>query len=284
MYIAIATVVLIAHFAGWRGADPTAWETGWLLTAHLLVVALAVLASIARLRSNGAHSFVAEWYPAIVMSGLYSTVGLLNSGEGGAYVVFDNIVERWELSLFGRQIAYQWIRAMPSPVLSWVLHLCYLSFYVVVVISPAALWYKRRYAAARQAIFALSFTFFVCYAVFLLFPVAGPPYQWDGFPDNPATRVWAAIAVHRVIEWGDSWGSAFPSSHVAATVVATWFAFKGSRTLGLILLVPTVGILFAVVYCQIHYAVDALAGLALGVAVSLIAPYFRTYGSEELRD
>ncbi len=272
-YICIATVVLIAHFMGWRGASPTAAETVWLLVAHLLVIALAILAPISRARAR-THSFLAEWYPAIVMGGLYSTVGLLNS-TSGSIVTFDGMVQNWELAVFGRMVAYDWIRAMPNPVLSAVLHLCYLSYYVLVLVAPLGFWFTRKRGEARQAIFAASFCFFVCYAVFLVFPVAGPFYFWP-FPDNAATRIWPAELVHRVVFRGDAYGSAFPSSHVAVSVVATFYAFRGSKVLGWILLVPTIGIFFGVVYSQIHYGVDALAGLAVGLGVSLVVPHIRS--------
>ncbi|MEO8032100.1 MAG: phosphatase PAP2 family protein [Gemmatimonadota bacterium] len=272
-YICIATVVLIAHFMGWRGASPTAAETVWLLVAHLLVIALAILAPISRARAK-THSFLAEWYPAIVMGGLYSTVGLLNS-TSGSIVTFDGMVQNWELAVFGRMVAYDWIRAMPNPALSAVLHLCYLSYYVLVLVAPLGFWFTRKRGEARQAIFAASFCFFVCYAVFLVFPVAGPFYFWP-FPDNAATRIWPAELVHRVVFRGDAYGSAFPSSHVAVSVVATFYAFRGSKVLGWILLVPTIGIFFGVVYSQIHYGVDALAGLAVGLGVSLIVPHIRS--------
>ena len=68
---------------------------------------------------------------------------------------------------------------------------------------------------------------------------------------------WAAWLLDR----GDSWGAAFPSSHVAASVVATGMALRFWRALGLVLLPFTAGLILAVVYGQFHYAVDALAGL-----------------------
>lgn len=272
-YIVVAAAVLVAHFLGWRGAEPTSAETLWLLVAYLLVIALAVLAPIARARAPG-HSFLGEWYPAIVMGGLYSTVGLLNS-QSGDIGIFDSVVQQWELALFGRQVAYDWIRAMPWPTLSFVLHLSYLSYYILVIAAPLGFWFSQRRGEAREAIFALSLCFFVCYAVFLVFPVAGPPYLW-GFPDNPATRVWPAQWVHQVLAWGDAYGSAFPSSHVAVSVVATYCAFRSLPWLGWVLLGPTIGIFFAVVYCQIHYGVDALAGLAVGLAVSVVTPHLRS--------
>lgn len=272
-YIVISSIVLAAHHLGWRGADPTRSETAWLLCAQVLVVALAVLAPLARAGSHS-HSFLGEWYPAIVMGGLYATVGLLNS-ESGDIPLYDGIVQHWELALFGREPAYDLIRQLPYPWLSAVLHLCYLSYYALIVAAPLGFWFTRRRGEAREAIFAISLCFFVCYAIFLVFPVAGPPYFWS-YADNPATRIWPARLVHHVIAVGDAYGSAFPSSHVAVAVTATFFAFRGSRVLGWILLGPTVGIFFAVVYCQIHYGVDALAGLAVGLGVSLLVPRIRS--------
>ncbi len=272
LYVAAASVLLVAHVANWRDARPTRWETEFLIASHILALAFALLAPRVRTRYRGEDSFVAEWYPVIVMMGLYAGVGLLNTGAGGGTTVaFDQIVQRWDLAIFGRQISYDWIRAMPSPVLSWALHLSYLSYYFLVISAPAGLWLLGRRRAARQAIFAISLTFFACYLAFLLFPVAGPLYAWP-MPDNAATTVWPARVVRVLLERGDAWGSAFPSSHVAASVVASIFAFRGSRKLGLVLAVPTVGIVFAVVYGQIHYGVDALGGLAVGLVVWAATP------------
>ncbi|MBA2627609.1 MAG: phosphatase PAP2 family protein [Gemmatimonadales bacterium] len=272
LYVTAASILLIAHVANWRDARPSRWETECLIALHAIALAFALFAPRVRMRYRGEDSFVAEWYPVIVMMGLYAGVGLLNTGAGGgATIVFDSVVQRWELAIFGRQISYDWIRAMPSPALSWALNLSYLSYYVLVIAAPAALWLLGRRRDARQAIFAISLTFFACYLAFLLFPVAGPLYAWP-FPTNAATTVWPARVVRMLLERGDAWGSAFPSSHVAASVVATIFAWRGSRQLGAVLLVPTVGIFFAVVFGQIHYGVDAVGGLAVAAVVWAATP------------
>jgi membrane-associated phospholipid phosphatase len=54
---------------------------------------------------------------------------------------------------------------------------------------------------------------------------------------------------------------------VAATVTATAGAWSGSRPLGVILAVPAALLAVATVYCQMHYGIDALAGLATGIGV-----------------
>src|SRR5947208_2705955 len=123
-----------------------------------------------------------------------------------------------------------------------------------------ALWMVGRRDASRHTIFAVMATFYLCYVVFLFFPVAGPRYAFDN-AHNLATKVGPARFAAWLLDRGDSWGAAFPSSHVAASVVATGMALRYWRPLGWLLLPFTAGLILAVVYGQFHYAVDALAGL-----------------------
>src|SRR2546430_1162711 len=109
-------------------------------------------------------------------------------------------------------------------------------------------------------------TFYLCYVVFLFFPVAGPRYAFD-LAHNAATDVWPARATQWLLDRGDSWGAAFPSSHVAAAVVAAVCALRYWRRLGLVLAPFTIGLVLSVVYGQFHYAVDAVAGLIVAGAV-----------------
>lgn len=239
-----------------------------LVANGLLCVAVLVAP---RARACRKDSFLAEWYVPFVITALYAAVGLLNGTHPTPETSFDHVVQGWETAIFGQQVAYTWGREMPSVFLSWFLGLCYLAFYFVVIVGPAVLWGLGRRQEARQAIYAIVLTFFACYTVFLLFPVGGPPYFWP-WPDGAGNAAWPVRIARDVIEGGDSWGTAFPSSHVAAAVVAAVFAFRGSRTLGWILSVPAAGIIAAVVYLQIHYGVDALAGLAVALIVSLVTP------------
>jgi membrane-associated phospholipid phosphatase len=78
-----------------------------------------------------------------------------------------------------------------------------------------------------------------------------------------------------VLAPGSSYGAAFPSSHVAAALAATLAALGASRRLGMILLLPTALLTVGVVYCQMHYGVDALAGLLVGATVTWAVGYQR---------
>jgi membrane-associated phospholipid phosphatase len=110
-------------------------------------------------------------------------------------------------------------------------------------------------------------TFVVCYLAFIFFPVAGPYYVFPRpdawFTDNVFARL-----VYNTLATGSSYGAAFPSSHVAATVAAALSAAPGSKRLALALGLPAALLTVAVVYCQMHYAVDAVAGLLVGAIVA----------------
>ena len=55
---------------------------------------------------------------------------------------------------------------------------------------------------------------------------------------------------------------------MAAAVTGALTTAMGSRRLGLVLALPTLLMTVSVVYCQMHYAVDAVAGLGVGVMVA----------------
>lgn len=233
------------------------------LVVHGLLAALALLMPPAR-RAGPVGRFVGDWYPLLIVFALYTEVGLVNLADGRAY---DRIVLGWEQALFGLQPAREWIRWSPSVWLSWVLHLCYLAYFPITAGAPLALWISGRGAAMRRTVATITATFYLCYMTFLLFPVVGPRLVFPA-ADNAATRTLIAQLTAGLLESAAAWGTAFPSSHVAVAVAATAAALREWRVLGLVLVVPTTLLALGSVYGQFHYAVDALAGLGLGLAVA----------------
>jgi membrane-associated phospholipid phosphatase len=259
-YLAVVSLVAVVR----APSRPGCW---WLLVAHGLFVLLLYL--ITRPGLGPVGRTIREIYPLLLLPGLYSELDVLNSG---AVPVYDAMVQRWELVAFGSQVSREWWQAMPSRLLSTLLHGAYLSYYLIV--SAPALYFAWRgdLQAVRRFVLVVIATFVICYLIFIFFPVAGPYYEFPRpaawFTDNlPARLTYEALAS------GSSYGAAFPSSHVAAALAATLAAARNSRRLGIALLIPTVLLTLGVVYCQMHYAVDALAGLAVGAGVSFAVNY-----------
>lgn len=253
-YLAFTSIVALVR--------PETIARGWLLLSNGLTVLLILL--LARDGHGRFGRAMREVYPILLLASLYGGLDLLSGG--GAMPVHDAEVQRWEAALFGGQPSRDWWRAAPSAFWSTVLHGAYFSYYPILLVPAILLLARGQLAALRRLVLALMVTFIFCYVWFVLFPVAGPYYEFPRptgrFVDNPAARL-----VYRVLAAGSSYGAAFPSSHVAASVAATIAAWRWSRRLGIALAAPTALLTVGVVYCQMHYAVDALAGLAVGLVV-----------------
>jgi membrane-associated phospholipid phosphatase len=240
-----------------------------LPAAVLLPLGIALAAVVAgflapRARREGRLGrFLAEFYPLVLTLGLYTHVGLVNVARG---VSHDALVQSWERALFGGQPSAAWIRAFPSPAWSTLMHVAYLSYYGILVAAPVGLWLAGRCFAARVTLLLTMTTFYLCYTSFLAFPVAGPRYLLAP-ARNAATAVPVAAFTQRLLESGSAWGTAFPSSHVAAAFVAASCAWRGLPRLGMALVPPALLLSLATVYGQLHYAVDTLAGAALAALV-----------------
>jgi hypothetical protein len=254
-YLGVVSVVA----AGRLDRIPECW---WLLLAHALFVLLLFLLTRPGLGTFGRA--IREVYPLLLVLGLYGELDVLSGS--GAVVVHDPLVQRWELAVFGMQVSAEWWQRMPSRFWSTVLHAAYFSYYVIVIVPAFYFALRRDLASLRHFILVLMTTFVLCYLVFIFFPVAGPYYEFPRpaawFTDNFFARL-----VYETLATGSSYGAAFPSSHVAATVATAISSAQGSRRLGLALLIPTVLLTVGVVYCQMHYGVDALTGLVIGIAV-----------------
>ncbi|HXV85788.1 MAG TPA: phosphatase PAP2 family protein [Gemmatimonadales bacterium] len=264
-YLAVVSVVV-----GWRLATGAGGPELWaLLVMHALFVVLLVLFS--RLTP---HAVVGGWlrdfYPLIIISGLYTEIGIVNQ-QLPREVIFshDALLQRWELAIFGSQPARDWIRAWPSVFWSGVLHLAYFAYYPIVLFGPLGLALRGQRAGARHVILLIMTSYVLCYVVFILFPVAGPNYVFP-HPTGPVREVWSARMVYGLLDQGSSIGAAFPSSHVAATVATTLGVAQHWRRMAWVFVPAAVLLTVGTVYCQMHYVIDATAGLVVGVAAWLM--------------
>jgi membrane-associated phospholipid phosphatase len=255
-YLSVISLVALER----ASRNPGCW---WLLGAHLLFGVLLVLLTRPDLGKVG--RMLRQIYPLLLLIGLYGELDVLNGINGPR--VHDYTIQHWELAIFGVQVSRAWWQELPSRFWSSILHGAYFSYYLIVALPAFYFAWKGRLANLREFVFCVMITFVICYLVFVFYPVAGPyyvfPHPSGWFVDNPPARL-----VYAILATGSSYGAAFPSSHVAASAAATISAWRGSRTLGALLVLPTVLLSVGVVYCQMHYGVDALAGLALGVVVA----------------
>lgn len=258
-YVGFVTMVILIRGPFSHPAYP------WMLVAHGLFALLLWL--FTRL-DDGQRigTFVHDLYPIVLLLPFYTQIGLLNPPIGSPEVMAnDTVIQRLESIVFGGQISYTWLRASPSVFWSGLLHAAYFAYYPIVVLGPTWVWLRGDRSGARSVLFATMAAFVVCYLWFILFPVAGPYYAFDR-PVGPVRDVWSARLVYGVLSGGSSFGAAFPSSHVAATVATTLALWRVRRPMGAWLTAPCVLLTVGTVYCQMHYGIDASSGILVGVA------------------
>ena len=267
-WVGFLTVVVAAR----GGVGQPTW---WILGAHALFALLLVL--FTRLRpGDRLGQTLHDLYPLILLGGFYTEIGLLSLDFGvGPLFGHDAIVQGWDEFLFGMQVSYDWIRLHPSVFWSWVLHAAYVAYYPIIYLGPVALLLSGRRQGARDVVLAMMVAFVACYVVFVLFPVAGPNYAFE-HPSGPVREVWSARVVYAMLSAGSAIGTAFPSSHVAATTATVVAMWRASKTVFAVVLVPALLLVVATVYCQMHYGIDAIAGLLVG---ALAVPAARLMGT-----
>ena len=262
LYLTFLTLVIVAR-GGVGGA------TGWLLAAHALFGILLIL--FTRLQPSArAGRVLHDLYPLILVIGLYAEIGILNATvDPSSILAADHRLQGWEEALFGTQLSYEWIRRAPSVFWSTTLHLAYMGYFPIVAIGPLLLAVRGQREQVRWVLLVTMVAYVMCYTVFALWPVGGPNYAFP-HPTGPVRDVWSARATYGVLAQGSSFGAAFPSSHVAAAVAAVAALWRFWRPLALLLVIPATLLVIATVYCQMHYAVDVVAGLAVAVAALAI--------------
>lgn len=246
--------------------------------AHGLIILLVWL--LARPEGNPARDTLRDVAPLVLLLGLYAALDVLSGG--GAIQAHDTTVLRWEDAVFGGQPARDWWQRHPSQFWSTLLHGVYFSYYLLIVAPAVAFLVRGDRPALRRYTRNVMSTFAVCFLVFIFWPVGGPYYQFAR-PTGPFVENLPAHLVYASLATGSSFGAAFPSSHVAATTAAWISAWQGWRPLAWVLLVPVVLMPIATVYTQMHYAIDAAAGVLLGVVVPLAASIAETFRRSDVQ-
>ena len=198
---------------------------------------------------------------------LYAELAVLNRFFTQRY--FDATVQAWDAAVFGGQPSIGLSTLFPWLSFSEVLHLGYFAYYGIIPAAILGVFATRGVEALQRTALAVAAAFFVSYLIFMFFPVAGPRYEFAQIGGRIGEGTLFGI-VHGILETGSSKGTAFPSSHIAASLAAVVTAGGEDRRWFWLLLIPELALTAGTVYGRFHYATDALAGILLGLLVCAV--------------
>ena len=211
-----------------------------------------------------------DWYPIATILIFYLEIPPLAQIVLRRYL--DDKIMEFEGGLFNGQPSLYLSERFPSRWLSAFLHLCYFSYYPIVVVLAGVLYFQGRHEAFHEVVFAEVLTFNLCLIWYILMPVLGPYYKFEKIRGPLADGFFFKL-VHAILSSAASKGTAFPSSHCAIAVIVVLYAARYHPIAFTVLCPFGVGLVVGTVYGRIHYAVDTIVGTVLAVIIFGVAPY-----------
>ena len=197
-------------------------------------------------------------------------------------VVHDGGILALDRALFGFHLNQELSTLLPWEWLASVMGFSYLSYYLLILGPPVVLAIRKRERELYQHTFGLMTTYLACFLVYLLMPVLGPREVTAAAGEAAAVAGGAfGSAINTFFAAGDSLGTAFPSSHCAASVAAALLVGRHfGRTAGRLALTWAGFIVISTIYTNNHYAGDAVAGVGLAILIQTVV-LSKTRGSRE---
>lgn len=283
-YAALTALVILFTWTGLDNPQSLLWERVTMLSG---TVALWV---VYRLWPCRFVMLCRIGYLLLMLSSWYPDTYDINHQFG----CYDHFFASYEQDLFGMQPSLWFSRIFSSAVVSELMYMGYVSYYLFFVVTIIYIFF-RDYQQVERVAYLIFGGFFICYVIYLFLPVTGPQYYFLAagverieqahFPDvgtyfSHSTEClkapgWDGGLFYNLCMMAHSAGerptAAFPSSHVAiATLVMIIVGRMRMWKYLMFLAIPYIFLCLSTVYIMAHYAIDALAGLVTGFALFLL--------------
>jgi membrane-associated phospholipid phosphatase len=209
------------------------------------------------------HRFLSGFYPFVIWGLAWIEIGWLYNLTQP--VVHDGSISAIDLAMFGTHLNEDLAVLAPWGHVRNLMGFSYLSYYLLILGPIALLALRKRARQLEYHTLVLMGTYLACFVVYLVMPVVGPRDIADAAGSAaPVVGGLFGPVMQALFAAGDSLGTAFPSSHCAASVasailVRRHFGAAAGGWAGL-----WAGfIVVSTVYTNNHYFIDAVAGVAL---------------------
>jgi len=292
----VAEKTLLAFFAALLIASftvslPSATR-GVLAVLNVMVGCLLVALSKDDLAEGSRMaSIIRDWLPALLILLAYRESGLFIKADPAHRL--DHLFILWDRWM----LHSRWVEGLLEVCAPWLQHyleMCYLLCYPLVPLGFAALYLPRHSIAAQRELRAGSLrgdvrsqplplaamfdrfwttvllaTLF-CYAIYPVFPLTPPRVLFNDVPGLPVLPLLRHMNLW-ILDRLSVQVCVFPSAH-AASVTATALAVRAYMPrLGILFCIAALSVAAATVYGRYHYAVDAVAGVLVGVVAFVVS-------------
>ncbi|GAB5045963.1 phosphatase PAP2 family protein [Thermodesulfovibrio sp. TK110] len=166
---------------------------------------------------------------------------------------------------------YVYFDKIANPVLTELMQISYCFYYILPFMIGIYLMKNGNKQEFYRALFLVLFCYYLSYIGYMLFPAVGPRYSIPYMFQNELNGLFLA---HKIKDFLNSLEGikrdAFPSGHVAVSLVVLFLMLKYSKKLFMLSFIPVIFLILSTIYCRYHYFTDVLGGTLLSV-VTLVA-------------
>lgn len=226
-----------------------------------IAVGIVWLAWIGARAGNRVWQFVRHWYPLAIYIFFFEEL------QGLVHAIFPGWFDHWLIPFdhnLGGVHPAAWLAQFASPALNDFMQFSYMTYFLYLVILPAILYGQNRRTEFWTVMVSTAVAHYSVYVIAVLFPVESPYFALASL--NLPTLAGGAFTttIDFIERFGRVHGAAFPSAHVAGSMVALLAARRYKPWLFWICLPFFLSMCVATVYGRYHYVADVLAGIAVG--------------------
>jgi len=232
------------------------------LSVHCAIAgAILWLVRAAARSENEILRLVRHWYPLPLYVFLFEELGglvhaIFPRWFDQAFVTFDYNLAKVHPSV--------WLAQFATPTLNDYMQFAYMTYFLYLVLLPAILYARHERLRFWTVMASTAIAHYSVYVISILVPVESPYFSLAALNTRPLSGGCSTALITFIERLARVHGAAFPSAHVAGSMVALLASWHYRRWLFWVTLPFFVSMSVATVYGRYHYVADVLAGLAVG--------------------
>lgn len=237
-------------------------HAGMYIVAHIwLCLGIICISWAAGHSKNPVLQFVRSWYPLPLYIGFFEEL------RGLVHMIFPGWFDRWLIQFdygFAGVHPYLWLARFSSPAMNEFMQFAYMTYFLYLVILPAILYAQKDRLAFWTVMVSTAVAHYSVYVIAVLFPVESPYHSLAPLETKSLAGGYFTATIDLIERFARVHGGAFPSAHVAGSMVALLAAYRYRRWLFWVCLPFFASMCVGTVYGRYHYVADVLAGIAVG--------------------
>lgn len=226
-----------------------------------LALGIAGVAWAAEHSKNSVLRFARDWYPLPLYIFFFEELQDL------VHIIFPGWFDRWLIQFdygFAGVHPSVWLARFSNPALNDFMQFAYMTYFLYLVLLPAILYAAKDRLAFWSVMVSTAVANYIVYSIAVVFPIESPHYTLAALNTAPLAGGYVTTLIEFIERFGRVHGGAFPSAHVAGSMVAILASWRYRRWLFWVCLPFFICMCVSTVYGRYHYVADVLAGIVVG--------------------